>query len=688
MRGKALFCLFVLCLMVGVVSAVTVTVYPTVDGYTSNTTANTSYSGLRDTEGTAVDITNPYPSAPALYTAATTDTNLFNSKRTQIYSFNISSVGIPPDAIIYSVKFYGSFTSTHAKGLGTPTYGITGGTLATNTTIVAGDHNGFTDTVYSDTYRTYAECYGVNNLSWPFNMDGISAIDKDGFLVLYLRDSWDISGTFGGSWAANAQTRIQSIPMENDGTAIDPHLEISYYTGSPEWPKIMLMFDDGDATIFTEAYPLMSPYNINATAYVNSETIGLNPTKLYLSNLTVLYDDGWDIANHGSEHTDLTTVNSSEQERIISTGQGYLDTNGFTRSSHHVAYPYGKTSEEVIASAASVGALTGRNTTTGSVIIPQANLLDLPLNPGLAVGSSDSVNTVETLISAGVENQTMLVLFHAITDEVGEDNWPPSKFEELMDWINYVGYETITISEWYALNEAATTPPASITNLTGEADCNSVSWSFDVPEDVDYAGFAVWQNGTFLYNVTDPGITYEEWYDLAEDTEYTISIKTFDETGNMNETFVNETKTTNICATPTPTPTPTPVLIGCENQTGNISVALYGVNETALAYGWDINSTITALSFDFLFYDFNAWDPFITIGDLLPGTVHRFKVSNETDYGLLICRTNETVVVETQKPWTPDINPSTEVNYAPENLFGYWWVPALLLGLYLLFRRS
>jgi len=92
-----------------------------------------------------------------------------------------------------------------------------------------------------------------------------------------------------------------------------------------------------------------------------------------------------------------------------------------------------------------------------------------------------------------------------------------------------------------------TTPPASITNLANVTTCNSINWTWtdSISNDADVV--QIWQNGTFLHNVS-ANQTYDLWEDLAELTEYTFSSHTCDLTGNCNTTtWVNLSSTTNAC---------------------------------------------------------------------------------------------------------------------------------------------
>ena len=139
--------------------------------------------------------------------------------------------------------------------------------------------------------------------------------------------------------------------------------------------------------------------------------------------------------------------------------------------------------------------------------------------------------------------------------------------------------------------------------------------------------------------------------------------------------------------TPTPTettiePTPTETLsvIICENQIGNIAINLSERTTTSLKWVWEDPTSITKISQDGLYIlNFDNSSESYTGTGYTPASWHHLKIYNDTDFGQLICRTDDIV-----HPGIP-IMPSTEQNFS---LLGYWWIPAVLIALWLLFRRK
>ena len=90
-----------------------------------------------------------------------------------------------------------------------------------------------------------------------------------------------------------------------------------------------------------------------------------------------------------------------------------------------------------------------------------------------------------------------------------------------------------------------TTAPASVTNLNNITSAQAyISWTWTNPVDSDFANVMIYLNGTFMTNVSSPANSYNAT-GLTVDTQYIISIRTVDTSGNINQTWVNHTATTN-----------------------------------------------------------------------------------------------------------------------------------------------
>lgn len=86
-----------------------------------------------------------------------------------------------------------------------------------------------------------------------------------------------------------------------------------------------------------------------------------------------------------------------------------------------------------------------------------------------------------------------------------------------------------------------TTPPASITNLKNVTGQTWINWTWSNPPDTDFNYTAVYLDGVWQRNTSDPVYNATG---LTPDTYYEMSTHTVDLVGNVNTTWVNQTTRT------------------------------------------------------------------------------------------------------------------------------------------------
>ncbi len=91
-----------------------------------------------------------------------------------------------------------------------------------------------------------------------------------------------------------------------------------------------------------------------------------------------------------------------------------------------------------------------------------------------------------------------------------------------------------------------TIPPSSITDLKNVTYApNFIKWTWNDPSSTDFAKVMIYINGEFRTNVTN-GIENYNATDLNEGTEYTIGTHAVDDSGNINNTWVNKSAKTSV----------------------------------------------------------------------------------------------------------------------------------------------
>ena len=227
-------------------------------------------------------------------------------------------------------------------------------------------------------------------------------------------------------------------------------------------PKCLITFDDGLASVYTIAFPVMEANGIKGTIYVIPARVG---TTGYctLSQLHDMYDAGWAMANHTFDHTDLTTLSRSQQSQKVTDAQEWLDAQGFSRAARHVAYPGWSMNADTPIAMRDAGMLTGRGgyIQDGLAGYMLGDQIDWETDDISRMGrftlASHSVVMTTTLaqaksmilraINSNIEMQLPLG-FHSVDSEYAYA-WDTANFTELMNWIAQRKIPTCTIDEWY-----------------------------------------------------------------------------------------------------------------------------------------------------------------------------------------------------------------------------------------------
>ena len=106
-------------------------------------------------------------------------------------------------------------------------------------------------------------------------------------------------------------------------------------------PKFFWDFDDGRMNVSKLAYPVLNANNQKGTIFVTINEISNGAEAIDLTNMTMLYANGWDVSSHGMDHVDLSILSNTSLISQLSGSYNYLNTHGFPRSASIIAYPVG-----------------------------------------------------------------------------------------------------------------------------------------------------------------------------------------------------------------------------------------------------------------------------------------------------------------------------------------------------------
>ena len=111
--------------------------------------------------------------------------------------------------------------------MGVPSFGLTGGTVANNSSLAAGDFDGYGSTEFITRF-SYDDCVATENKIVYLNEAGRNYIDKTGFTVFYGRDSWDLDNSFTGTWSTGGRTRMILASVTSTTASYRPYINVSY----------------------------------------------------------------------------------------------------------------------------------------------------------------------------------------------------------------------------------------------------------------------------------------------------------------------------------------------------------------------------------------------------------------------------------------------------------------------------
>lgn len=269
----------------------------------------------------------------------------------------------------------------------------------------------------------------------------------------YIPADWSNSG--GCTWSDTA-TLLQINPKSAAGEG--PELWVDQFEKLPALPTpaVLLTIDDGNESAYSKAFAYCQARGINATLYMISGDIG-GAGKVSAEQLTVMHNNGWDIGNHSTSATDLTTLTQEQAQTALAGCKTALDALGLSRSSAHVAYPSGGYNDTVRAAMTAEGMLTGR--TVHLAPSPTLPLIDPYTIETKVVKADVSLATAKGYIDTAISHGTICsLLFHDIVDaDVDDYEWSTANFQALIDYIIAQQITPLTISQLYALQSGAVT---------------------------------------------------------------------------------------------------------------------------------------------------------------------------------------------------------------------------------------
>lgn len=297
-------------------------------------------------------------------------------------------------------------------------------------------------------------------MNWNFTVKPAVARNLSGTLNWNVAQKWrDSFGVEGGDSWANTMIRMRA---NGAGTNPNPFSLDSLYYGCDVSPAVLITFDDGGLTDYTQAYSYMKTRHVRATSYCISDVL-LGGAALTVAQAQEMYADGWCIANHSSDTTNFTTLTQAQIETKLATCQGVLQDNGMPLGAEHVAYPSGGWDTDTLNAMVATGMKTGRTyPATGSSVfyLPRSEDMLLTMHAPEILNTTTLADVKARVDSANALKAICILPFHGLVAAAPSTwQWLISDFQALVDYIISLGIPIITMNDLWALRSGAVDIP-------------------------------------------------------------------------------------------------------------------------------------------------------------------------------------------------------------------------------------
>jgi parallel beta-helix repeat protein len=327
----------------------------------------------------------------------------------------------------------------------------------------------------------------------------------------------------------------------------------------------------------------------NITALTNTTTVGVNATYYLLLTNNGTGADTYNLAISNPDSASIASLNVS---------QVYLDSG----ASHTIVLNVTNASSGVFR--VNVTATSTNDTSKYSYVNTTTTVADVypPIAFFTYAPQILFVNETITFNASSSHDPNGFIVNY--TWNFGDVNTTTTNQSTITHVYSSAGNYTVTLtvvdndgltnstSKTLRVQEQDITPPASITNLHNTSYASDyITWAWSDPADADFSHVMVYLNGVFKTNVSK-GVQYYNATGLAPDTEYMISTRTSDVSGNVNLTWVNSTATTatNLPANQPPVADCGPDKLGCENVDAPVQFnasASFDPDGSIVSYEWD-----------------------------------------------------------------------------------------------------
>jgi len=179
----------------------------------------------------------------------------------------------------------------------------------------------------------------------------------------------------------------QVLTLKNAGFKIIKPSQIDdFYNDTSGQKYVIISFDDGYESFFTQTYPILKKHQIPAVNYFISGFTG-NLNHMNFSQIQTLVSDNLvEIGSHTVNHLDLTSITSDQARYQVVESKNYFEKN-FNIKITSFCYPYGFYNESLFSILEDAGYKTAVTTTQG-VFYSNDNKFEIKrIRPGILTGN-------------------------------------------------------------------------------------------------------------------------------------------------------------------------------------------------------------------------------------------------------------------------------------------------------------
>lgn len=211
-------------------------------------------------------------------------------------------------------------------------------------------------------------------------------------------------------------------------------------------PKVTLQFDDGLASVYTTAFPIMQSLGFVGVVWIIGSLVG---TAGYMTweQLDELKEAGWTIGNHTQNHELAGMLTYVQQINAIKACRDLITSRYGDEDGYHIAYPGGNYNSETLLAMSELGMKTGRVVPINYSHVENNETFELG---GLGVDNGTNADFllthIRTYFRLGLSNH---IYYHAISEGGTTYETSQAQFMDHMNLLKMLGIDVVNIVDWY-----------------------------------------------------------------------------------------------------------------------------------------------------------------------------------------------------------------------------------------------